>query len=458
MVEALPAIARMGYTAVQLPPLHPPSTVRFDDKIGSAYAPRDLARISAHIYAGVSPADYLAGNYREADPSEGWVTAREFAEEARSHGLVVMGDLVLAHTAADPDVVRAHEERFGPNFYKGGAVTGASREDGSWDVWQDIRSIDHNGPARAAILAHFVRVVELFMESGITVFRADAAPRIPMDFWRDLIAGAKTFALESGLPVPAFYAEALGTTIDDEVAMITEAGFDGVTTALRWWPRRNYAYDLSAIRDRSAIVRLERVREAGGVGVSFMDNHDLERAVHAFPGMQALITQLALTAFLTSSMTVLAGTESLERRQPTVFLDRLDESRLDASPHDEASHMMRSAMEMIFGIKMGYPIFQGLAYTELIQDGGPLVKIQRTTPAEQVVIVVNVGDEAATYIVPKAFRHGNLFGTMTWPGQRTWFGGQPDTRIRDYRLAPGGLAVFHREIPPTEDVRISGSH
>lgn len=445
MEAALPEIAAMGFTAVQMPPLHPPGMARFDGKVGSAYAPRDLTLISPHMYGAASPDQYLAGNFPEQDPEAGWTALRAFTAKAGELGLRVVGDLVFAHTARDPDAVAAHERKFGESFYKvnGNGSSGAELEDGTWDQWSDIRPINHAGPARRQILEHFQGVVGRFIESGVTVFRADAAPRIPNDFWAQLIAGAREFASANGHPAPVFYAEALDDKIEDEVSLIRDGGFDGVTTSLRWWKN---------LTERWLVDRMDAVRRVGGSGVSFMDNHDTARAVTTFHGLQGIFRQLALTAFMTSSMAMLAGTVNLDPRQPSVFLDWY---RPPAStPNPDFAHarsLMEGAIGMLLDIKARYPIFRTPAYTELIYDGSPVLRIQRTTPSEQVQIAVNIGDREGAYHVPPLFRQGNIFGTNTWRNSGTWYGATPGVSIFNYQLAPGGVAVFHRDRDPSED-------
>jgi len=449
MTAELPAIAGLGFTAVQMPPLHPPGTTEFDGKLGSAYAPRDVTEISPHIFAGVSPEDYLAGNYTRQDQENAWKALRTFTSRAEGLGLRVVGDIVFAHTAGDADVIRAHVEKFGNAFYKNsGTETGATLEDGNWDTWSDIVPINHNGPARAMILAHFQAVLNRMIEHGVTVFRADAAPRIPNDFWAELIHGAKVFAGAIGRPVPTFYAEALGTRTKDEVDLVSYGGFDGVTTSLRWWKNLTRTWYLE---------RTEAVRLAGGGGVSFLDNQDTARAFATFDSLQIFYTRLALNAFMSSSMLVMDGTATLDRRQPSVFLSRYRPVATEV-PDDlaDSPYQVEGALRMLLGIKHRYPILQMPAHTEIVSDGGPILRIQKTTPGEQVQIAINIGSAAGTFYVPLEFRRGNVFGTNTWPGRPSWFDASPGLEISEYRLAPHGMAVFHRRVDPSEKLRIPG--
>lgn len=453
MEASLPFLANMGFSAVQMPPVHPPGITRFGDKLGSAYAPRDHSSVSPHLFAGVSPADYLNSSYTPPEQSDGWAAFRKFTARARELGLQVVGDLVFAHTARDRDVVDRHSKDFGEGFYKAdepAQMGGANQEDGSFDEWNDVKPIDHAGPARAAILRYFTDVTNRFIEAGVTVFRVDAAPRIQNDFWAQLIDGARVFARDRGYETPAFYAEALGVKgrnpLDVEVELVRDGKFDGVTTSMRWW---------KDLRESWLLERFEAVRRAGGTGVSFIDSHDTTRAVNEFRDFNAILVQLALTAFMSSSIIVLQGTKVLEGKRPSVFLDRYEPL---PPPHRCQTSDMRRFLEMVLGIRNAYEIFRMPAYTERTDDGGPIIRIQRTTPDEQVLIAANVSDHEDVFYVPPEFRKGNLLGINTWPGQRTWFGGPSDTEVYNYRIAPHGLAVFHRKIGPHETVVIPPVH
>jgi len=440
-------ISEDGFTAIQIPPISPPGMHNFGGKQGSAYAPRDMMKVSPIIYNGESVEQYLSGNSIEKSEEEGWTALKAFVESAKRYGLRVVADIVFAHTSRDPDVIRNYVKNFGKDFYKWehseGASGGARREDGSWDNWDDIIAINHSGPAREEILKYFSNILEKFIRSGISVFRADAAPKISIKFWNELIAGAKVFADKHGYDKPVFYAEALGTSIDDEVSLVRDGGFDGVTTSMRWW---------NNLKDTWLLDRSSAMYSVRGSGVSFVDNNDTTRAVKFYDeNISKIAMHIALTAFMSSSMTVLDGTFTLDPAQPSVFLAKAHRpSQLPNHIISRNPLVIKSLFKYLLELKARFPIFRTSAYTELITDGSPLVRIRRTTYDEQVEIAINTDEQnKATYIVPVNFSYGNIFGMNKWSKDANlWFGkSKGDTPILYYDLAPFGMAVFYRHSP-----------
>jgi len=438
MTAVLPRIAAAGFDAVQMPPIHPPGITAFTTadgatKLGSAYAPRNFMSVSPCISNDrMRPDMYLE---RGDGDSKGWRNLRRFVSRAREAGLRVVADLVLGHTAADPDVIERYEKIFGKEFYKRGEDgsierLGAYTEGGVWSEWLDIVPIDHAGPAHERIEDHFSGLLNRFMESGVSVFRADDAPRISGDFWRVLLGRARSRAAKSGLPLPRFYAEAMSTVTDQDLNLF-ESGFDVITDSLRWWDNFSETWFVERAND---------IQGAGGKTISFASSHDTETFAATFGGAQERLTRLALTALLSSSFFVMEGTLSLAERQPSVFLG--DHQRWTSHARDdfgEGTEEMRKLMSILLGIKKRYEIFHSHGDFEIARDGDQIAVITKRTDSEEALFAINSSAAHGIFNVPRGFRRGCVFGT-----NNRWFGpDSSDGPIHEYGLDPGGMAVFY---------------
>lgn len=254
--EHLPRIAGMGFDWVYVNPFH------YAGFSGSLYAIKDLSRLHL-VVKGDSEADddaLVAG----------------FTATAREHGLAVMADLVINHTAKDALLV---EDR--PDWFVREA-DGSLRSPRAIDpvdprqvtVWGDLAEIDWSrAEHRAAQLGFWGDYVERMLRLGIRGFRCDAAYQVPADVWAALIAHAREHS-----PDVVFAAETLGCT-PEQVTALGGAGFDLMFNSSKWWDFR-----AEWLLDQQELYR--------GVAptVAFPESHDTERlaAEHARLSPEAL--------------------------------------------------------------------------------------------------------------------------------------------------------------------------
>ncbi|MDO9070273.1 MAG: alpha-amylase family glycosyl hydrolase, partial [Deltaproteobacteria bacterium] len=172
--EHLDRIAAMGFTWIFLNPIHTPGLS------GSLYAVKD--------YYGLNPLfDPASGQ----DPEAALV---HFLKEAGRRGLKVMLDLVINHTAIDSPLVTQHPEWYAKD------EAGRIKHPGAIDpadatkvtVWGDLAELEYwPPPDPEGLLHYFDGVVAKYLRLGFMGFRADAAYKIPGDFWGRLITEAK---------------------------------------------------------------------------------------------------------------------------------------------------------------------------------------------------------------------------------------------------------------------------
>ena len=168
--EHLDRIAAMGFTWIFLNPIHTPGLS------GSLYAVKD--------YYGFNP---LFAPESGQDPEAALV---HFLKEAGRRGLKVMLDLVINHTAIDSPLVTQHPEWYAKDddgrIKHPGAIDPADAT--KVTVWGDLAELEYwPPPDPEGLLHYFDGVVAKYLRLGFMGFRADAAYKIPGDFWGRLI-------------------------------------------------------------------------------------------------------------------------------------------------------------------------------------------------------------------------------------------------------------------------------
>ncbi|MBI5165502.1 MAG: DUF3416 domain-containing protein [Magnetospirillum sp.] len=246
----LERIAAMGFDWVYVNPVHYPGFS------GSLYAIKDPGRLHP----------LLAGN----DPRPGDEVLSAFAAAARGHGLKVMLDLVINHTARDALLVDEHPDWFARR--PDGDLLSPSVADPADPTviteWGDLAEIDYGPPDRHPDLAaHWAGVVRRYIRLGFSGFRCDAATKVPAAVWRPLIAAARQDAADVH-----FAAETLGCT-PEQIEALAAAGFDTLFNSAKWW-------------DFHAPWLLEQYDQLRAIApsIAFPESHDTARLAEEVAG------------------------------------------------------------------------------------------------------------------------------------------------------------------------------
>lgn len=210
----LPEIARMGFDWIFLNPFHAPGAS------GSLYAVADYYRLHPAL---------------DGEGEEGDRRLARFIAAAADHGISVMMDLVVNHTAKDSGLVAEH-----PGWYArdhAGEVRSPFAVDpdnpGLVTVWHDLAELDYSDrPERAEMLGYWNGVIGHYLRLGIRGFRCDAAYKVPGMVWAELIGTAR-----GADPAVSFFAETLGAALH-EVDQLRPAGFDYFFNSSKWWDFR----------------------------------------------------------------------------------------------------------------------------------------------------------------------------------------------------------------------------
>jgi starch synthase (maltosyl-transferring) len=171
----LPAIAAMGFDVVYLTPVHPIGTTfrkgrnnTLDAQPGDPGSP----------YAIGSP----DGGHDAIHPDLGTERGfKAFVATARDHGLEVALDLAL-QCSPDHPWVTEHPEWF--TVRADGTIAYAENPP---KKYQDIYPLNFDVDPRG-IYAEVLRVVRLWIDRGVTLFRVDNPHTKPLDFWEWLLA------------------------------------------------------------------------------------------------------------------------------------------------------------------------------------------------------------------------------------------------------------------------------
>jgi starch synthase (maltosyl-transferring) len=240
----LPRIAAMGFNAVYINPFHYPGFS------GSLYAVKDYYRLNPRF----------RGKARGKDDA----LLRGFTDKARGHGLRVIMDLVVNHTAKDSELTASRPQWFARNgdgeIQSPFAVDPDNPERRT--VWGDLAELDYRPPQRDEIVAYFEALVRHYVGLGFGGFRCDAAYKVPAEVWRRLIGAAKAVD-----PEIVFLAENLGATVA-QVDALAEAGFDYLFNSMKWWD----------FESPWLLEQYERFRHIAPT-IAFPESHDTERLV-----------------------------------------------------------------------------------------------------------------------------------------------------------------------------------
>ncbi|GAB3410812.1 alpha-1,4-glucan--maltose-1-phosphate maltosyltransferase [Schumannella luteola] len=170
----LPAIAAMGFDVVYLPPIHP---------IGRVFrkGPNNSTVAGPHDPGSPWAIGAAEGGHDAVHPDLGTLADfRWFLGQAKKNGLELAIDLAL-QAAPDHPWVEAHPEWF------------TTRPDGSIAYaenppkkYQDIYPVNFDNDPEG-IRAEVLRIVEHWIEQGVTIFRVDNPHTKPLDFWEWLL-------------------------------------------------------------------------------------------------------------------------------------------------------------------------------------------------------------------------------------------------------------------------------
>ncbi len=179
--DRLPAIAEMGFDVVYLPPVHPIGTVNRKGPNTAQYPGGNPHEIDPDDVGSPWAIGSAEGGHDAVHPQLGTMEDfRAFVARTRGLGMEVALDLAL-QAAPDHPWVTEHPEWF--TTKPDGTIAYAENPP---KKYQDIYPVNFDNDPEG-LYAEVLRVVRVWMDAGVRIFRVDNPHTKPLDFWHWLI-------------------------------------------------------------------------------------------------------------------------------------------------------------------------------------------------------------------------------------------------------------------------------
>ncbi|GIG30686.1 alpha-1,4-glucan:maltose-1-phosphate maltosyltransferase [Cellulomonas marina] len=372
--DELPRIAQMGFDVVYLTPIHPIGTTHRKGRNNSLDAqPGD----PGSPYA-IGSAD---GGHDAIEPSLGTFDDFDaFVARAASLGLEVALDVAL-QCSPDHPWVTEHPEWF--TTRADGTIAYAENPP---KKYQDIYPLNFDNDPEG-IAAEIRRVLQVWIDHGVTLFRVDNPHTKPLSFWEWLLADVRR-----DHPDVIFLSEAF--TRPSMMLTLAKVGFHQSYTYFTW---RNTKEELEEY--------LARVggEEAPWLRPSFWPTtHDILPPYLQQGGVGGFAVRAVLAATGSPTWGVYSGYELVENVPRPGVEEQVDNEKYEFRPRDW-SQADRYGISLLIGrlneIRRTHPALQQLRNVRIHPTSDPaLVAFSRHLPAEHsptgradtVVVVVNI--------------------------------------------------------------------
>ena len=419
--ERLEAAAEMGFDVVYLPPIHP---------IGSAFKKGRNNSLEATAEDPGSPWAIGSpdGGHDAIHPDLGDEESFErFVAKAKSLGLELALDLAL-QASPDHPWVQDHPEWFTTRL--DGTIAYAENPP---KKYQDIYPLNFDNDPEG-IYQEVLRVVQLWIDRGVTIFRVDNPHTKPVEFWDWLLE-----RVHETNPEVIFLAEAF--TRPQMMGALGKVGFQQSYTYFTWrvtkWELTEYLTELSG--EMAAYYRPN----------FFVNTPDIN-PFHLQSGNPAIFAIRAiLAATLSPSWGVYSGFELFEHKPNAIGREEyLDSEKYEYRPRDfRSTPNLNLLLGQLNGIRERHPALQQLRDIHFHHAPHDSVIVYSKHDADDVMLVVCSLDpdntvESDVYLdlaalgLPPGAQvevHDELTGEDYIWGERNWV-----------RLYPGRPAhIFH---------------
>ncbi|TWE07926.1 starch synthase (maltosyl-transferring) [Rudaeicoccus suwonensis] len=375
--ERLPAIADMGFDVVYLTPVHPIGTTNRKGPNNTLTAgPGD----PGSPYGIGSP----DGGHDAIHPDLGTFDDFDaFVARARELDLEVALDLAL-QCSPDHPWVTEHPEWF--TTRADGTIAYAENPP---KKYQDIYPVNFdNDPA--GIYAEVRRIVQVWIDHGVTIFRVDNPHTKPVEFWQWLIADVARSHPEIIWLAEAFTRPAM-------MATLGKVGFQQSYTYYAW---RNGAEELQEYVEELAFDSAAYMRPS-----FWPTTHDILTPYMQYGGPTAWKLRAALAATLVPTYGIYAGYELIEHVARPGAEEQLDNEKYQykdrewsryAEGGDRAGQSLAPFLKHVNEIRRAHPSLQWLRNITFHRVDDPAMLAFSKRSGDDVIIVVANTDPHST--------------------------------------------------------------
>lgn len=332
--ERLEEIAAMGFDVVYLPPIHP---------IGSAFkkGPNNSLEATADDPGSPWAVGSAAGGHDAIHPDLGdWESFDRLVAKARDLGMEIALDFALQ---ASPDHPWATEH---PEWFTTRLDGTIAYAENPPKKYQDIYPINFDNDPDG-IYTEVLRILRVWMEHGVRIFRVDNPHTKPVEFWAWLFAQVRATD-----PDVLFFAEAFTTPA--MMHMLGKIGFQSSYTYFTWRETKGelteYAEELS--QETASFFRPN----------FFVNTPDIN-PFHLQSGNRAMFAIRAIVAAtLSPAWGVYSGFELFEHEPLAPGREEyLDSEKYEFRPRDyTAQPNLNMLLGALNGIRAAHPALQQL--------------------------------------------------------------------------------------------------
>ena len=307
--KRLPAIASMGFDVVYLPPIHPIGRV-------NRKGPNNTLTPGPHDPGSPWAIGSSEGGHEAVHPDLGTVADFEaFVAAAAKNGIEIAIDLAL-QCAPDHPWVTEHPEWF--TTLPDGSIRYAENPP---KKYQDIYPLNFDNDPEGLSL-EVLRIVRLWIERGVRIFRVDNPHTKPLHFWEWLLHEVNTEH-----PDVVFLAEAF--TRPPMMQALAGAGYQQSYTYFTW---RNTKVELETY-----LTELSHESSAYLRPNLFVNTPDILTEYLQFGGAPAYKIRAALAATASPTWGVYSGYELIENIARPGSEENIDNEKYEYKPRDWAA-------------------------------------------------------------------------------------------------------------------------
>ncbi|MDO5051819.1 MAG: alpha-1,4-glucan--maltose-1-phosphate maltosyltransferase [Pseudoclavibacter sp.] len=379
--ERLPAVARMGFDVLYLPPIHPIGTT-------NRKGPNNTLVAGPHDPGSPWAIGSADGGHTEIHPDLGTVEDfRFFLAEAERHGLEIALDIALQATPDHP-WVREHPEWF--TVLADGSIAYAENPP---KKYQDIYPLNFDRDPEG-LYQEILRVFRHWISLGVTIFRVDNPHTKPLHVWERLI-----HEIGAEHPETVFLAEAF--TRPAMMQALGKVGFQQSYTYFTWRNTKReleeYLHEIS--HDTSDWMRPNL----------FVNTPDILTSYLQLGGRPAYKARAVVAATASPLWGVYAGYELIENVARPGSEENIDNEKYEYKQRDWAGeeargHSIAPFIAQLNRIRREHPALQQLRNFQVQScDSEEILAFSKHLPAEfspdgladTIIVVVNLDPHSA---------------------------------------------------------------